>query len=58
MNDYGGSSDVGTTVRLCDYLHCKSVTAGFVTEPWHWKYSSAVDYMTKVKGLLDLVFLE
>jgi len=36
----------------------KPVTAGFVNEPWHWKYSSAVDYMTNDKGLLDLVFLE
>lgn len=40
------------------YLHWNPVTAGFVTEPWHWKYSSAVDYMTKEKGLLDLIMLE
>jgi putative transposase len=41
-----------------NYLHWNPVTAGFVTEPWHWKFSSAVDYMTKEKGLLDLVMLE
>jgi putative transposase len=40
-----------------NYLHWNPVTAGFVTEPWYWKYSSAVDYMTKEKGLLDLVVL-
>ncbi len=41
-----------------NYLHCNPVTAGFVTEPWHWKFGSAVDYMTEGKGLLDLVMLE
>lgn len=39
------------------YLHGNPVAAGFVTEPWHWKYSSAIDYMTTEKGLLDLVLL-
>jgi hypothetical protein len=39
-----------------NYLHWNPVTAGFVNEPWHWKYSSAIDYMTKDNGLLDLVF--
>lgn len=41
-----------------NYLHWNPVTAGFVTEPWYWKYSGAVDYMTQEKGLLDLVMLE
>jgi putative transposase len=41
-----------------NYLHWNPVTAGFVTDPWYWKYSSAIDYMTKEKGLLDLVMLE
>jgi putative transposase len=40
-----------------NYLHWNPVTAGFVTKPWYWKYSSAVDYMTKEKALLDLVML-
>ena len=41
-----------------NYLHSNPVTSGFVTEPWYWKYSSAIDYMTKEKGLLDLVLFE
>ena len=40
------------------YTHQNPVTAGFVTEPWHWQYSSAVDYFTDKKGLLDTVILE
>ena len=23
--------------------HCNPVTAGFADEPWHWKYSGAID---------------
>lgn len=41
-----------------NYLHNNPVTAGFVSEPFYWRYSSAVDYMTKEKGLLDLIILE
>ena len=41
-----------------NYLHWNPVTAGFVSEPWHWRYSSAIDYFTKEKGLLDIVVLE
>jgi len=44
--------------QMLNYLHWNSVTSGFVNEPRHWKYSSAVDYMTKEKGLPDFVFLE
>ena len=40
------------------YIHQNPVTAGFVSESWHWLYSSAVDYHTNEKGLLDLVILE
>ena len=39
-------------------LHWNPVTAGFINEPWHCQYSSAVDYITNDKGLPDLVFLE
>ena len=39
-------------------MHWNPVTTGFLNELWHWKYSSAIDYMTKDKGLLNLVFLE
>lgn len=38
-----------------DYLHQNPVRAGFVFEPQDWKYSSATDYYTNLKGLLDLV---
>jgi hypothetical protein len=41
-----------------NYLHWNPVTAAFVTEPWHWRYSSAIDYMMGQKGLLDIVMLE
>ena len=41
-----------------NYLHQNPVKAGFVTEPWHWKYSSAIDYFTEQKGLLNLFILE
>jgi putative transposase len=41
-----------------DYSHDNPVRAGFVKEPWHWKLSSATDYFTSEKGLLDLVILE
>jgi hypothetical protein len=41
-----------------NYLHWNPVIAVFVTEPWHWKLSSATDYFTAEKGLLDLIILE
>ena len=41
-----------------NYLHWNPVTAGFVVEPWHWKHSSAMDYFTGEKGLLDVSILE
>ena len=34
-----------------DYIHFNPVEAGFVNEPEHWKYSSAIDY-SGGKGLL------
>ncbi len=40
------------------YIHCNPVTAGFIAEPWHWIYSSATDYYTDKKGLLEVVLLE
>ena len=36
-----------------DYTHNNPVMAGRVLEPWHWKYSSAIDY-SGGKGLIDL----
>jgi REP element-mobilizing transposase RayT len=41
------------TQRL-DYLHNNPVKAGYVWEPQHYKYSSAIDYYTEEKGLLPI----
>jgi putative transposase len=40
-----------------NYLHNNPVRAGHVWEPWHYKYSSAVDYCTNEKGLLKIEYL-
>lgn len=42
--------------QKADYLHNNPVAAGFVTEAWHWKYSSAIDYADG-KGLIEIKFL-
>jgi putative transposase len=42
--------------QKADYLHDNPVAAGFVTEAWHWKYSSAIDYADG-KGLVAINFL-
>ena len=39
-----------------NYIHNNPVEAGFVSEPWHWKYSSAIDYAGG-KGLLEIDLL-
>lgn len=39
------------------YLHENPVRAGLVYETWHYKHSSAIDYCTTLKGLLDLQLL-
>ena len=36
-----------------DYIHNNPVESGFVNEPHHWKYSSALDY-SGGKGLLEI----
>ncbi len=36
------------------YLHENPVRAGLVWEPWHYKYSSAIDYYTNEYGLIDV----
>lgn len=36
-----------------DYIHQNPVEAGFVAEPQHWKYSSAIDY-SGGRGVLEL----
>lgn len=39
------------------YLHENPVRAGLVWEPWHYKYSSAINYSTDEKGLLQIELL-
>jgi putative transposase len=40
-----------------DYLHENPVRSGMVWEPWHYKFSSAIDYHTKEKGLMAIELL-
>ena len=40
-----------------DYLHENPVRSGLVWEPWHYKYSSAIDYYTNENGLLKIEHL-
>ena len=39
-----------------DYIHNNPVEAGFVSEPEHWRYSSAIDY-SGGKGLIEILSL-
>ena len=37
-----------------EYIHNNPVRKGLVSDPVDWKYSSAVDYLTDEKGLIDV----
>jgi hypothetical protein len=39
-----------------NYIHENPVASGFVTQAYHWKYSSAIDY-SGGKGVLDIDYL-
>jgi putative transposase len=39
-----------------DYVHNNPIEAGFVTEPHHWKYSSAKNYADEI-GEIEIDFL-
>lgn len=39
-----------------EYIHNNPVVSGFVTEAYHWRYSSAVDY-SGGKGVLEIDFV-
>ncbi len=41
-----------------DYLHENPVRAGIVFEPQDYVYSSAIDYYTKRKGMIEIEHLE
>jgi len=52
--------ELNTSVKCkdrLDYLHEKPVRNGLVWEPWHYKYSSAIDYYTNEHGLLKIEYL-
>lgn len=40
-----------------DYIHYNPAEAGFVAEPEHYTYSSAIDYAGG-KGMIDIIFIE
>ena len=40
-----------------NYLHENPLRSGLVWEPWHYKYSSAIDYYTNEHGLLKIEHL-
>jgi putative transposase len=42
--------------QKADYIHNNPVEAGFVSEAWHWRYSSAINY-SDGKGLIDVEYL-
>ncbi|MBI1779834.1 MAG: transposase [Sphingobacteriales bacterium] len=46
------------THQKLDYLHNNPVVAGFVEKPEDWLYSSAKDYYTGKKGMLDIILIE
>ncbi len=39
--------------KVLDYIHFNPVKAGFVNNPEHWRYSSAIDYAGK-EGLVSV----
>jgi REP element-mobilizing transposase RayT len=43
-------------LQRLNYLHNNPIVAGFVYEPQHWRFSSAIDY-SGGKGLIDLYYL-
>jgi len=45
------------TRQKVDYIHMNPVVAGIVDEPEHYLLSSARDYMTKRKGLVEISYI-
>ena len=41
--------------KILEYIHMNPVTAGFVSKPEDWKYSSARDFCG-MKGLIELSY--
>jgi len=52
--------ELNTTEKIkqrLNYLHENPVRSGLVWEPWHYKYSSAIDYYSNEHGLLKIDYL-
>ena len=45
------------TEQKLNYIHDNPVEAGFVENAWEYLYSSAKDYQTENKGLIDILFV-
>ncbi len=45
------------TKQRLDYLHENPIRVGFVEKPEDWLYSSATDYYTEQKGIIDVLHL-
>ncbi len=41
-----------------DYIHNNPVEAEIVDESWEYRYSSARDYCSSKKGLIDIVYID
>jgi REP element-mobilizing transposase RayT len=50
-------SDAKRCEQRLNYLPENPVRSGLVWEPWHFKYSSAIDYYTNEHGLLVIEHL-
>jgi putative transposase len=46
------------THQKLDYLHYNPVEAGFVEKPENYLYSSAIDYYTSRKGMIDIILID
>ena len=46
------------THQKLDYLHYNPVVAGIVEKPEDYLYSSAIDYYTNRKGMIDIILIE
>jgi putative transposase len=50
-------SNINIMRQKIDYIHNNPVRRKLVEDPCDWKYSSAVDYYEKGKGLIEIVRL-
>jgi putative transposase len=48
--------DSDMALRILSYIHNNPIVAGFVEEPVHWLYSSALNYCRR-KGLVDVCLI-